>query len=134
MKALILEDEPLSQSVMTKLLAPAFDNCYPTANGREALEAFENALDSGHPYNLVCLDIMVPELDGISVLKSIRNAERQRKISGARAAKVVMTTCLSDEQTMKDAYSALCDAYLVKPINRQKMTGVLQELKLAKLG
>ena len=45
-----------------------------------------------------------------------------------------MTTCLSDEKTMKEAYSAMCDGYLVKPINRQKMTGMLQELKFTPPG
>jgi len=45
---------------------------YITIDGIEAVDAFMLALDEGKPYDLVCLDIMMPKLDGTRALKAIR--------------------------------------------------------------
>ena len=48
-----------------------------TVDGMEAVDAFMMALEEGNPYDLVCLDIMMPVMDGYQALVGIRNLEKK---------------------------------------------------------
>lgn len=129
MQILIVEDDPASSLLLVRML-DSFGKCDVAANGKEAVESYRSALEAGVPYALVCLDIMMPEMDGIAALKAIRAEEDARAIRPSRAAKIVMTTVLRDLDSVTNAYRQLCDGYLVKPISRDKLTGLLRELDL----
>ena len=107
--------------------------CDVAANGKEGVEAYRKALETDLPYALVCLDIMMPEMDGIAALKAIRAEEDVRALRPSRAAKIVMTTVLGDLDSVTNSYRELCDGYLVKPISRDKLIGLLRELDLPDL-
>ena len=100
------------------------------ANGQEALEAFQLAFDEGAPYNLVCLDIMMPDLDGHTVLKAMRKFEAQKNSSKDDRAKILMTTGLADKESVIHALKNECNGYLLKPILRQKVVEKFKELKM----
>jgi two-component system, chemotaxis family, chemotaxis protein CheY len=129
MKILVAEDDFTSRLVIQKLLEP-FGDVHAAVDGREALEAFQAAHDSSEPYDLVCLDIMMPELDGQAVLKEIRRVEEAAELSGLKGVKVIMTTALDDGKNVMAAFRAQCEAYLVKPIDKAKLIQHLRELKL----
>jgi two-component system chemotaxis response regulator CheY len=130
MKTLIAEDDFTSRLLLQKLLTP-YGEVHVASNGREALEAFTEAADQGEPYGLVCLDIMMPEMDGQEVLKEIRALEEARDIPTGAGAKVIMTTALKDRGSVMTAFREQCDAYLVKPIDRDRLLGHLRELGMA---
>ena len=75
MKTLIAEDDFTSRLLLQAILSP-YGECHIAVNGREALHAFNLAHEEGHPYDLVCLDIMMPELDGHAVLSALRPLKR----------------------------------------------------------
>lgn len=77
MRILIAEDDLASRKVLYKFLSN-YGECDITIDGMEALEAFMLAWDEGKPYDLICLDIMMPELDGVKTLKTIRDIENQK--------------------------------------------------------
>ena len=129
MKTLIVEDDFTSRTIMQKLLSEVAE-CHIAVNGAEAVLAFGNALQDGHSYDLVCLDIMMPEMDGQDALQKIRALEEGYGIFSSEGAKVVMTTALSDIQNVKNAYHNLADAYLVKPIQKKNLLETLQKLGL----
>ena len=131
MKILIVEDDFSSRLLLQKLLAP-YGECHIAVNGREAVSAFRTALEAGRPYGLVCLDIMMPEKDGQVALKEMRALEEARGIVSTHGAKVIMTTALGDVKNVAAAYQELCDGYLVKPIDKEKLIGLLEELKVLK--
>ena len=131
MKVLIVEDDFTSRILLQKLLSP-YGECHIAVNGKEAVFAFREALEAGHPYDLVCLDIMMPEVDGHAALKEIRSLEEAWDIVSTHGAKIIMTTALGDIKNVAGAYHGLCDGYLVKPIDKAKLIGVLDELKLFK--
>ena len=83
----------MSRRLLQAILAP-HGACHVAVGGREALEAFKMALKDKQPYNLICLDIMMPEMDGQEVLKEIRRTEDELGISGCDRAKIIMTTAL----------------------------------------
>ena len=99
-------------------------------NGNEAVDACVDALTTGHPYHLICLDIMMPEMDGQAALKHIRAAEERMGILSHRGAKIVMVTALDDLQDILDAFSGLCDGSLVKPIDGTRLLKLLGQFKL----
>jgi two-component system chemotaxis response regulator CheY len=131
MKSLIVEDDFSSRLLMQELLAP-YGQCHVAVNGTEAVSAYRIALDAGQPYDLICLDIMMPEMDGHAALKEVRALEELKGIDSTHASKIIMTTALDDIKNVAAAYQALCDGYLVKPVDKAKLLGLLDELKVFK--
>jgi len=129
MKTLIVEDDFTSRLLLQVLLTK-YGECHIAVNGREAVSAFRTALDAGRPYDLICLDIMMPEMDGQEALKEIRTLEEAREIASTKGAKIVMTTALGDIKNVAAAYRELCDGYMVKPIDKAKLIVLLEELKV----
>ena len=128
MKSLIVEDNAVCRALLGRILQK-HGQCDFAMNGAEAVRLFCDALDADVSYDVVLLDIMMPELDGQETLCRIREAEAERGIGGLDGVKTVMTTALSDTDNVFTAFREQCDAYIVKPFGEED---VLREL--AKLG
>lgn len=129
MKSLVVEDEFVARRILQHFLS-THGECDVAANGREALEAFASALNEHRPYDLVCLDLMLPEIDGQEVLREIRELESTHGVAIGEGAKVIMTTSLNDRRNVINAFKSGCESYLVKPIDKTKVAGELQKLGL----
>lgn len=130
MKVLIVEDDFTSRKLMQTILSP-HGECDIAVNGKEAVEAFKVALEAKEPYDLICMDIMMPEMDGQEALKKIRGIEREQNIRGDSEAKVVMTTALDDPKNVVEAYyKGGATSYIPKPIDRQLFIHLLRNLGL----
>lgn len=129
MKILITEDDFTSRTILQSILDP-YGDCHIAADGIEAIEAFMVAWAEGHRYDLVCLDIMMPRMDGQEVLNRIRTMEESEGINAGEGVKIIMTTALGDKNNVLTAYNEQCDAYVVKPINRDKLLAHLREFGL----
>lgn len=131
MRFLIVEDDFTSRKFMQSILAP-YGECDIAVNGREAVEAFEASLQ-GPGYDLICLDIMMPEMDGQEALKRIREIERNRGVRSSDEVKVVMTTALDDPKSVVEAYyKGGATSYVPKPIDRQLFIQLLKNLNILK--
>lgn len=129
MRILIAEDDLASRIFMKKFLSK-YGDCDVAVNGLEVLDAFLGALKEEKPYSLICLDIMMPKLDGLKALKAIRDIEKQKGIEDEARAKIIMTTALNDKNTIANAYDAGCEAYAWKPIEIDKFVIVMGKLGL----
>lgn len=129
MKVLVAEDDFISRSLMLKLMS-TYGECDLTANGYEAVEAFKSALDSGERYDLVCMDILMPTVDGYEALKHIREIEKSYNIPEENAAKIIMTTALNQGRNVIKAFQLGCNAYAGKPIDSKKFINELRKLDL----
>jgi two-component system, chemotaxis family, chemotaxis protein CheY len=78
------------------MLLTKYGECPIAINGPEAGLAFRMALDAGRPYDLIGLDIMMPEMDGQAALKEMRAPEEARGIVSTHGAKIIMTTARDD--------------------------------------
>ncbi|WP_419787449.1 response regulator [Pseudodesulfovibrio sp.] len=130
MRALIVEDEFLSRKVLRSFLLTLFE-VEIVVNGREAVEAFKLAHEEKMPYDLILMDIMMPEVDGIEALRKIRELEDSDNLRPR--VKVVMTTALDDPQTvLKSFYDGEASGYIVKPVSRDQLYKELEKLGLLK--
>ena len=130
MKILLAEDDFVTRKFMTEFLSK-YGECDVTVDGMEAVDAFMMALEDDEPYDLVCLDIMMPVMDGYQALMGIRNLEKERNIPPEKAAKVIMTTALNEEKNVKMAFELGCTVYSGKPIDKEKFDQVLKKFGLA---
>ena len=129
MRILLAEDDFVTRKFMTNFLSK-YGECDVTVDGMEAVDAFMMALEDDAPYDLVCLDIMMPVMDGYQALMGIRNLEKERNIPKEKEAKVIMTTALNDEGNVKMAFELGCTVYSGKPIDQEKFEHVLRRFDL----
>lgn len=129
MKILIAEDDLASRRFLSKFLAP-YGEVDLVVDGLEALDAYLMAMKEKVPYDLICLDIMMPKVDGVKVLKAIRDFETKQKVISEQRAKVIMTTALAETDYVNQAFEIGCEAYAAKPIDTHKMLEVIKKLGL----
>lgn len=128
MKSLVVEDDELTRALLQELLS-LYGEADAAEDGKAGIEAFRGALDEKSPYDLICLDIMMPDMDGHGALRMIRMIEKSRGIKEEDAATVIMTTALADRKNVVEA-SERCDAYLIKPLHKEKLLEKLKDLGL----
>lgn len=129
MKALIVDDEFTSQLILQKLLME-YGETQIVSSGKEAVDAFSDAIMLNERFDLICLDIMMPDIDGQQVLKEVRALEDMEGLHGDDAVKVIMISALSDKKNIMEAFKSQCEAYLVKPIDASKLREHLQKFGL----
>lgn len=130
MRMLIAEDDPIARKLMMKYLSD-LGECDVAVDGEEAVRAFRLAHEDNKPYDLILMDIMMPNLDGQEALLKIREMEKNIGIFGSSEVKVIMTTALGDPKTVVDSfYKSGATSYLVKPVEKEKLMAEMRELKL----
>lgn len=130
MKTLVVEDDFTSRKLLQGIFAPLGD-CDVAVNGKEAIQAFQAAWAENRPYDLICLDIMMPDVDGHEALKVIRSLEKNMGVDSALEAKVIMVTALGDPKNVVEAYyKGGANSYVVKPIDKRKLIEEVKSLGL----
>lgn len=128
-RILIAEDDMIGRTTIKKFLSH-FAYCDVAMDGLETLNLFIGSIDDNKPYDLICMDIMMPHLDGMKALEAIREIEKQKGITEDKQVKVIMTTALNDRQTVMNAYGLGCVGYAWKPLDLRKLQDVLLDLDL----
>jgi len=129
MKILLAEDDLTSRMFMQKYLS-RYGQCDIVMNGLEAIDKFEKSFEDNELYDFICLDIMMPKVNGLTALKEIRKIEKKKLTSTQKKAKIVMTTALNDQESVNDAYDCGCNAYAWKPIDLKQFKKMMEELDL----
>lgn len=129
LRCLIVDDDRVCRELLRAMLAPWAD-CTFAYDGQEAVAAVRLALEDGTPYDLICLDIMMPRMDGHRTLEQLRAVEREHGRRGLDGAKVIMTTALRDSKHCVRSFREGCEAYVTKPIQEEELLAKMQELHL----
>lgn len=124
-RVLLVEDDFVSRLMLQTFLS-RYGDCHIAVNGKEAVEAFQIALDQGQKYDMVCMDIMMPEMDGREAVRQIRALEEAHGILSSSGAKIVMTTAVEDIKEVIQCFQQLCDAYLMKPIDLGQLLSLMK--------
>ena len=128
-KILIVEDNPVAL-LLQRSIMNSFGVCDTVSDGESGLDLFKLALEENSPYNIILLDLVMPGIDGAGVLKKIRELEDFKDIKGLERSKVIVTTTNKDSATLMDLFRAETDAYIIKPLTKEKIVKELNNLKL----
>jgi two-component system, chemotaxis family, chemotaxis protein CheY len=122
MKALVVDDDVISRLVLESILSEfaEVDTC---ADGTDGVRLARLALDAAVPYDLICMDIMMPVLNGLEALQLIRQEEES--CGHPRVSKVIVVSGSEESANIDEAFGQLCDAYIVKPVDAQKLLDIL---------
>lgn len=127
LKVLVVEDNVNVQFLIQRFLQPIA--WVETAlDGEEGLEAFRRAINREEPYDLLCIDIMLPRMDGVEMLKQIRELEKEKGHLPGRGVKALMISALNDPKSVMKSFSELCHGYLIKPVAKQALYDKIREL------
>jgi two-component system chemotaxis response regulator CheY len=130
MRILIVEDDFVGRKVMHQLLLE-YGECDVAVDGVEAVKAFDLAWEANQPYDVMFLDIMMPNMSGHEALKIIRDKEKERGVTPQKEVRVIMTSALDDVKNVTQSFfQGGASAYLVKPIERRKVIEELRKLGL----
>ena len=121
LKILIVEDDFMVRQVIRDIL-DEYGVVDIAVNGEEAVQAFRVAWRKHAPYDLICMDIMMPTMDGNEALVKIRDVEKTLGITVSEEVKVIMISALDDAKTVVKAYSkGGATSYIVKPIEKERL-------------
>ena len=122
---LVAEDNEINALLMRSLLTRLGHHAVITTNGEEALESWLAAKSAGAPYDLVLMDIQMPQLDGVETTKRIRSREAGQP--GRRTPILALTanTLVEDRYA---CFEAGMDGFLIKPLDREKLADALAGL------
>jgi PAS domain S-box-containing protein len=122
---LVAEDNEINALLMRSLLSRLGHKAVITTNGEEALESWLSAKSAGSPYDLVFMDIQMPQLNGIETTKRIRSMEAGQP--GRRTPILALTanTLVEDRYA---CFEAGMDGFLIKPLDREKLAEAIAGL------
>lgn len=129
MRILIAEDDAASRKLLFKLFSK-YGESDMVVDGIETVEAFEIAHAIGQPYDLICLDIMMPKIDGLKALQAIRDYESKKGIKRNKRCKVIIISALDETEVDLGALRTGNEEYITKPIDIDSITGLLKRLQV----
>lgn len=129
MKILIVDDDFVSRTKMRTILEN-FGECEAVDNGTQAIQLFSEELSQNKPFDLMTLDIDMPEIDGKQVLQRIRGIEAEKDIEKSHRTKVIMVTSYSDKENIVSCIQAGCNDYVIKPFSLSTVSSKLQAIGL----
>jgi two-component system chemotaxis response regulator CheY len=126
MRTLIVDDDHVCRYVLQQSLQPYSAITY-AVDGISAIAEVARALAEHQPYDLICLDIMMPAMDGKQTLKIIRHLEG---LFDVPACRVAMTTAVSERETIFESFRNQADLYFIKPLEINQILSELKKLHL----
>jgi CheY-like chemotaxis protein len=124
LRILVAEDSPTNQLIAKSSLSKAGHAITLAANGVEAVKHFQASRDNAQPFDLVLMDVAMPEMDGLDATRTIREKE---KSLGGHLPIVAMTAFATKEYQIKCIESGM-DAYVTKPVRIEELNKTLEPL------
>ena len=129
MKSLVVDDEFVPRMVLQRILQ-AYGPCDAAINVAEALLAMRHSFELKEPYQLICLDIEMPDGSGQDLLQEFRHLEGQATVPDELQTRVLMTSSRSESEQVKTSFHNGANGFLVKPIDLERLKKRLRELAL----
>ncbi len=127
MRILIADDDETCAMVLASMLKP-YGSTVMVGEGAAVIRLVTASLVEQQPFDLICLDIMMPGLDGQACLCCIRAIEQGFGRLGGAGTKILMATGLNAPDDILGAFRNQCEGYLIKPIERGRLVAQLTSL------
>jgi two-component system chemotaxis response regulator CheY len=129
LRMLLVEDDFASRLLLQTFLS-TYGECHIAVNGKEAVDAVRVFMEQGRRYDLICMDIMMPEMDGREAVHQVRALEEKNGIPSTFGSKIIMTTAVEDMKEVIRCFNELCDGYLMKPIDLNQLRAQMKSCQL----
>jgi PAS domain S-box-containing protein len=126
---LVAEDNEVNALLIRSLLTKLGHHAVIASNGEQALESWRAARSAGAPYDLVLMDIQMPQLDGIETTRRIRGLEAGQPGRQTPILALTANTLVEDRYA---CFEAGMDGFLIKPLDREKLADALAGLAAAR--
>jgi CheY-like chemotaxis protein len=120
LKILLVEDNLMNQKVVMFNLKKLNCDITPVSNGKEALENFKN-----NSYDLILMDIMLPEMNGYEITTEIRKFEKIKEIKNP--VTIIALTANTYENDKEKCLSVGMNEYLSKPFSAQQLIKLIEK-------
>jgi diguanylate cyclase (GGDEF)-like protein len=127
MNSLVVDDDATNREVLRTVLSE-YGQCDIALDGKEAVRAVCRARENNQSYELICMDLRMPQMDGLQAVREIRKQEASAKV--AKAVKIIVTTYHTDMENVAGALLGRCNAYLGKPVDISRLRRELEALGL----
>jgi two-component system chemotaxis response regulator CheY len=131
LQVLLVEDDSANRLLLQTFLS-RYGECRSAVNGAEAVKSVRDALEHKRQYDLICMDIMMPEMNGQEAVRQIRALEEAAHILPERAAHIVMTTATADIAEVFRCFREGCDGYVLKPVNLPELLNLMRSWQLVR--
>lgn len=125
LRVLLAEDNPVNQKVAARLLEKRGHAVKVAGNGREALAALEK-----ETFDLVLMDVQMPEMDGFEATTAIRAQEKE----GGGHLRIIAMTAHAAKEDRERCLAAGMDHYVPKPIQPQELFEAVEASRAASPG
>ncbi|MBF0330950.1 MAG: response regulator [Candidatus Omnitrophica bacterium] len=127
-KILVVDDNAANREFLIELLRE-YAVCDIAINGREAFEIYKDSVIDNKPYDMMLLDIEMPEVDGLTVLSLVRAIEASAGVVPGEGLPIIIVTAF--EEPFKKAFDLGCDDYMLKPVASDQL---IQKIKMKLAG
>ncbi|OGH96867.1 MAG: hypothetical protein A2039_06845 [Candidatus Melainabacteria bacterium GWA2_34_9] len=130
MKSLVVDDEIICRKIFEKVLLK-YGPCDSVKNGTEAIEAYKASLDNGCPYQLMILDVVMPDLHGGQVLQLIRDLEKEKGIPEIDKLRIIVTSAADtwfNREFVTKKLNFLYETYFIKSPDMNEFIEKIHEL------
>jgi CheY-like chemotaxis protein len=120
-RILVVEDDVRNVFALSSLLEPKGATVEIARNGREAIEALTRSrLPGSNPIDLVLMDIMMPEMDGLTAMREIRKQPQWKKLP------IIALTAKAMKDDQEKCLSAGANDYIAKPLDVEKLMSLVR--------
>ena len=126
MKSLIIDNDPTDRNLLKDIMTD-FGKCQMVTSGKIAIALVKKALKSSTYFNVIALNPDLPDRDGIEILLDIRSAEEEAEFQNTKRSLIFMVASHWSKDRAVVAFSAGCDDYILKPLDKEKVVKFLDE-------
>lgn len=123
-KILIVDDHLANRQLLLEILKD-IGQLDVACDGKEALGAYQKSIQESQPYDLILLDVAMPEIDGLELLKIVRDTEQGAGVGMGEGIPIIMIT--AHKEPLLDAFNSGCDDFVIKPIDGAKLLKKIKE-------
>lgn len=123
---LIVDDSASIREQLSAILSPVAQ-CHVAVDGQQAVDMVKERRITGNNFDMVLMDVIMPEKDGLTAVKEIREFEKENGLVGDDTMTIIIATTIKDPSRILIAqYECGADAYIAKPFTEKT---VLQTLR-----
>lgn len=130
MKILIVDDNEAARKLL-KIRFSRYGDLKMVNGGAEAITAFKEAFKTDERFDLICLDYCMPNMDGIEVLKAIRQIESEHQVAWDNHVRILMVSASDCESAVTKAYAYGCDSFMLRPFRKEQIIEEASSLGLS---